>query len=80
MEAVTRALGGADVLDGGAVDDALGHLVHERLGVLEAHQAAELFGVDPVAKGALLVGKNQSGEVPLHRIKTVEDLVHSPKG
>lgn len=41
----------ADVADGVPTDDALGHLVGQSLGVLEADQTAKLAGVNPVALG-----------------------------
>lgn len=42
VEAVPRPFWCADVPDGGSVDDALGHLVGQGLGVFETDEAAEL--------------------------------------
>lgn len=78
MKPIPRALGGADIADGGAVENALGHLVHQGFGVFEANQAAKLLGVDPVALGLFRrQGGDEFVQLLLDVVEPKQDVVHA---
>lgn len=76
VEAVARALGGADIAHGFAPGHAFAHLVHQGFGVLQAYQAAELVGVDPVALGGWVGLGEQAVQFALNVVEPIQELLH----